>query len=117
MRVGIDRAHDHAAFGIEGVEPVAGGEPDVPAVERQAMHVVGSGKGSVFAKDLGGGRGHDFILGSVWLSCRPERSEGPHGISTSTPVAIAMRSFAALRMTGVPKLSFQILATRQRRGE
>jgi hypothetical protein len=32
-------------------------------------------------------------------SGRPERSEGPHGISTSTPVAIAMRSFASLRMT------------------
>ena len=32
----------------------------------------------------------------------PWRSEGPHGISTSTPRAIAMRSFAALRMTRLP---------------
>src|SRR5690348_13709887 len=31
--------------------------------------------------------------------CRPERSEGPHGISTSDPMASGMRSFASLRMT------------------
>ena len=31
--------------------------------------------------------------------CRPERSEGPHEKQTSTAVAMAMRSFASLRMT------------------
>ena len=31
--------------------------------------------------------------------CHPERSEGSHGISTSAPFAIAMGSFASLRMT------------------
>ena len=30
---------------------------------------------------------------------RPERSEGPHGVSTRIRVATAMRSFASLRMT------------------
>ena len=33
--------------------------------------------------------------------CRPERSEGPHGLSTSTPLAIAMRILrCAARMGG-----------------
>ena len=74
MRVGVDGAHDHAAFGIEGVQPVARGEPDVLAVERQAMHVAGAGEGSVFAEDLGGGRGHDFIL--CWALFLPKQSLG-----------------------------------------
>ena len=44
-------------------------------------------------------------------SRRPERSEGPRGIGASTRVAIAMRSFAPLRMTG-EGLSEAIFASR-----
>ena len=50
----LDHAHGLAARGIEGVELVAGREPDVPAVERQSMHMVDARKGSVLAEDFGG---------------------------------------------------------------
>src|SRR6185437_11814633 len=50
-------------------------------------------------RDGGGGTS----LGGVetMKTCRPERREGPHACSAHTPLAIAMRCFAALSMTGV----------------
>ena len=47
------RPHDLAAVGIEGVQPVAGGEPDMLAVEGDAVHLVDAGKGAVLAEDFG----------------------------------------------------------------
>ena len=54
MRGDIDRAQRLAARRIEGVQPVAGGEPDVLAVIGDAMHLVDTRKGPVFAEDFGG---------------------------------------------------------------
>ena len=53
MRGDIDRAHRDAAGGVERIQFVAGRKPDVLAVEGQAMHMVGTGKGPIFAEDVG----------------------------------------------------------------
>jgi hypothetical protein len=49
----IDRAHRFADRRIEGDQLVAGREPDVLTVERDAMHVVGTLKGPVLTEDFG----------------------------------------------------------------
>ena len=54
MRGDVERARQLAARRIEGVELVAGCEPDMPAVEGDAMHLVDAREGSVFAEDFGG---------------------------------------------------------------
>ena len=48
----VERAQLLAALGIEGVQPVAGREPDMVAVERDSMNLFGLGEGPVFADDL-----------------------------------------------------------------
>jgi hypothetical protein len=42
-----------STFRIEGVQLVTGRKPNVPTVKRHAMHVVGTRKAAVLAKDLG----------------------------------------------------------------
>jgi hypothetical protein len=39
---------------IEGIQRVAGGNPDVPAIEGDSMHVVDAWKRSILTQDLGG---------------------------------------------------------------
>src|SRR5438445_1998100 len=53
MRSDIDRAHRLPARGIERVQPVSGRKPDVLAVERNPIHAVDTGKGSIFTNDFG----------------------------------------------------------------
>jgi hypothetical protein len=53
MRRDGDRAHRPAAVRIEGVEPVAGREPDVPPVEGEPMHALDARKGPVYTDDFG----------------------------------------------------------------
>src|ERR1700733_1278478 len=53
MRGDIDRADCLPARGIEGVQLVSGGEPDVPAVVGDAMHPFCARKGSVLAHGFG----------------------------------------------------------------
>ncbi|MCY1302641.1 hypothetical protein D9M70_523080 [compost metagenome] len=60
MRRDIDRAHRVPAFRIEGIDLVAGGKPDVPTVEGDAMDVVGAREGAIFAEDFGFGSFHGF---------------------------------------------------------
>ena len=48
----VERAQLLAALRIEGVQPVAGREPDILAVERDAVDPFGLGEGPVFAGDL-----------------------------------------------------------------
>jgi hypothetical protein len=54
-RVGgdVERAHRLAARRIEGVQLVAGREPDMPAVISDPMHAFDVRKGAVFVDDLG----------------------------------------------------------------
>ena len=54
MRGDIDRAQRLPARGIEGVQLVSGGKPDVLAVVRDPMHAVDTRKGSILTDDLGG---------------------------------------------------------------
>src|SRR5689334_13572753 len=63
----IDRADRFAACRIERVQRISRGKPHVPAVIRHAMHLVNSGKGSVFADDFGGCGGtlRQFAAGST----------------------------------------------------
>src|SRR5262249_48703475 len=58
----IERARNRAARRIERVQPLAGGEPDVPAVEREPVHVVDAREGSVLADDVGRRSIHGIIL-------------------------------------------------------
>jgi hypothetical protein len=53
MRGDIDGTRRLTAYRVEGVEFFSGGEPDVLAVIRNAMHGVDARKGSVFVDDLG----------------------------------------------------------------
>jgi hypothetical protein len=53
MRGHIDRAQCLPARGIQGVQRVAGGEPDVLAVIRDSMHGVDTRKGTILTDDLG----------------------------------------------------------------
>ena len=58
----LDRALHLAIRRIEGVQLVAGGKPDVLTVERDAIHGVDAGKGSIFAEDFGSRLFHTAIL-------------------------------------------------------
>ncbi|MNY57074.1 hypothetical protein D3C86_1932240 [compost metagenome] len=49
----IDGTHRLTALGVERIQFVAGGKPDVMAVERHAMHLLGTGKGTIFAENFG----------------------------------------------------------------
>jgi hypothetical protein len=49
----IDRADRLPARRIEGVQPVSRREPNVLTVESNAVYLVGTRKGSIFAKDFG----------------------------------------------------------------
>ena len=53
MRGDIDRAQRLPARRIEDVQLVSRSKPDVLTVIRDAMHVVGTGKGSILTDDLG----------------------------------------------------------------
>jgi len=50
----IDRAQRLPTRRIEGVQLVSGSKPDMLAVIRNAVHAVGTRKGSILADDLGG---------------------------------------------------------------
>ena len=56
MRRDVERALRLAARRIEGLQRVAGGEPDVLAVEGDAVHAVDAREGAVLADDLSGCR-------------------------------------------------------------
>src|SRR4029434_9429699 len=62
VRGHIDRAQRLAALGIERVQRVSCGKPDVLAVIRDPVHVVDARKGSVLADDLGGRSAHASTL-------------------------------------------------------
>src|SRR5215475_4661213 len=57
-----NRAKHLPARGIEGVQPVSTGKPDVLTVIRDAMHDVCTRKGSIFTDDLGNRSSHASIL-------------------------------------------------------
>ena len=57
-----DRARQGAACGVQRPQRVAGREPDMPAVEGQAVHLVDAVEGAVFADDARGGCFHDAAL-------------------------------------------------------
>jgi hypothetical protein len=52
IRGDIDRAQRFPGRRIEGVQPVSRSEPDVPAVVRDAVHVVDTRKGSILTNDF-----------------------------------------------------------------
>src|SRR5437868_5572014 len=54
MRGDVDRAQHFAALGIEGIQLVASGKPDVLTVVRDSTHTLGTRKGSVLADYVGG---------------------------------------------------------------
>src|SRR4051812_46331145 len=58
MRGDVDRPHRLAAGRIDRIQLVTGREPDVVAVEGDAMDLLGAFEGAVLADDLGGGSGH-----------------------------------------------------------
>ena len=58
----LDRAHHLPARGIERVQPVAGGEPDLRTVMGDPVHGIGAGKWSILAEDLGGCSFHAVTL-------------------------------------------------------
>ncbi len=53
LRRDIDRAQQFPARGIESVQLVSGGKPDVPAVVRDPMHALDAGKRAVFTDNFG----------------------------------------------------------------
>jgi hypothetical protein len=53
MRGDLDRTFRVPARGIEGVQPVAGRKPDVPAVICNPTHAIDTWKGSIFTDDFG----------------------------------------------------------------
>ena len=54
MRGDVDRAHRRTARRIDGAQFVPEGDPDVLTVVRDAMHAVGTRKGTVLTNDLRG---------------------------------------------------------------
>jgi hypothetical protein len=54
VRGDVERADDLPGVWIEGVQPVAGGEPHPLPVEADAVHGRHASEGTVFAKNLGG---------------------------------------------------------------
>src|SRR5262245_22057355 len=69
VRGDSDGAQHLPARRIEGVQLVSGRKPDVLAVERNAVHVVNAGKGSIFTDDFGCRSFHV----SPWSLCRFHR--------------------------------------------
>jgi len=65
MRGDVDRAQRLPARRIEGAERIAGREPDVLTVIRDAMHAVGTRKGSVLPDDFSGRSAHASILADL----------------------------------------------------
>jgi len=61
----VDRPHQRAALGIDGIERFSGGEPEVLAVVGDAVHLLHAGKGAVFAKDMGFCLAHGCLLGLI----------------------------------------------------
>jgi hypothetical protein len=53
VRRDVDRAQGSAALGLQRLQFVPGGEPDLLAVVRDAPHLVDARKGSVLAHDFG----------------------------------------------------------------
>jgi hypothetical protein len=53
MRGDIDRAQRLVARRIEGVQPVAGSNPDVLAVIGDPVYALDPGKGSILSDDVG----------------------------------------------------------------
>ena len=53
MSCDIDRAHGLPADGVEHIDLVAGGEPDLLTVIRQSMHCVHAWERAIFAGDFG----------------------------------------------------------------
>jgi len=49
----IDRAHQVPARGIECVQSLSRGKPDMPTVERDPGHVVDARKGPILTEDFG----------------------------------------------------------------
>ena len=53
IRGDIDRAQRLPARGIEGEQLLSGGKPDVLTVERDAIHVVDTRKGTILSDNFG----------------------------------------------------------------
>jgi hypothetical protein len=53
VRGDIDRAQRFPARGIQGIQLGAGRKPDLPTVVRDSMYGVSTGKGPIFADDVG----------------------------------------------------------------
>lgn len=53
MRGDIDRAQHFPARRIEGIQLVSGRKPHMLSVERNAIHMVNTRKGAIFADDFG----------------------------------------------------------------
>ena len=68
MRGDVEHGDDRAALRIEGVQPVAGGKPDVLPIEGDASHLIHVRKGAIFAKDFG-----LYVLHGITLSARQRR--------------------------------------------
>jgi hypothetical protein len=49
----VERSRNFATLGIESIQPVAGREPDLIAVEGDAGHVIDIWKGPIFSDDFG----------------------------------------------------------------
>ncbi len=62
MRGDIKRPDDFPAFRIEGVQPVAGGEPYSLPVKADPVHAIDFGERSIFAKDFGACVFHVLVL-------------------------------------------------------
>src|SRR5262249_49788417 len=65
MRRDIDRARHRAVRRIEGVELVAGCEPDMPTVVGHPMHLVDAREGAILAEDFGCRSFHGSNLAKV----------------------------------------------------
>ena len=74
-RAPFDRPDDRATLRIEGVQPLARGEPDAAAVEGDARHLVDAGEGAVFLNDLCGLRFHVTVLA---MGCGGEGCDDPY---------------------------------------
>ncbi len=70
VRGDVDRAHLLSAFRVQGMQLVAGGEPDVLPVESDAVYTRRIVEGAVFANDFRLGFLHGCILQSGLIECR-----------------------------------------------
>ncbi|KAG1244808.1 hypothetical protein G6F65_021601 [Rhizopus arrhizus] len=78
----VQRARGFAATGIQRDELLTCREPDLLAIERDAMHVVDAGERAVFTEDFGLGSFHDRIL-FRWRSHATHRAAMPGVTSLS----------------------------------